>query len=209
MINQNSTRLFYVMTDETWTSHEVSREEVLAVAKKLLREDPAFAKQVEDGVFVLTVARKPLTREQFLACAEVIARKHYPSADLTVSPAQDTPLTLAQQARVNLILVSLALRDDGQPAGTGTAAFVAAQCGVTANEFKLLHGVASACRARASRPFGHQVPPAEPFSQRTHSVEIDESAEAHLARGNQAFALRQLAHAYDSYVAALDAAERA
>jgi hypothetical protein len=130
----------------------------------------------------------------------------------TSTPASvtgDTPLTLAQQARVNLILLSLTLRAAGHPSGTGTAAFVAAQCGVTARAFNALHFVAGMHFKQHLPPFGDRVPPVKPFSQRTHSVEIDESAEAHLARGNQALELRQYTRAYDSYVAALDIAERA
>jgi chorismate-pyruvate lyase len=106
-------------------------------------------------------------------------------------------------------MLSLAAQDDRLHRLLQTQPFTKAQEGITAKEFKKLFDVADARLARASRPLGQRVPPAKPFSHRTHSVEIDESAEAHLARGNQAFELRQYERAYDSYLAALDAAERA
>jgi hypothetical protein len=118
-------------------------------------------------------------------------------------------LTLAQQARVNLLMLSLMARDDRLLRWVQTQALIKAHEGVTAKEFKTLHDVATTRRAHTHRPLELLVPPATPFSPRAHTVESDESAAAHLARGNQGFELRLYERAYDSYVAALDAAERA
>lgn len=124
-------------------------------------------------------------------------------------PTQDVTLTLAQQARVNLIMLSLAARDTASLKALSAKAFVTAMGGVTMKEFAALHDVATERRAKALLPLGARVPPAKPFSHHTHSVEIDESAEAHLARGNQAWQMQDYDRAHRSYLAALKATERA
>ena len=125
------------------------------------------------------------------------------------SPVQTNDLTLARQACVNLIMLSLTARDAGHLTSVGTRAFFTVIDAVKREEFMTLHDEACARFWHALPPYGGCVPPTKPFSHHTHSVEIDESAEAHLARGNQALEMRQFKRAYDSYLAALEAADRA
>ncbi len=131
------------------------------------------------------------------------------NATVSAVPTRYVTLSLAQQARVNLLMLSLAIWDSECNSSVETEAFVAAMRGVPMQEFDALHNEACAHHKRGLPLFGARVPPAKPFSHRTNSVEIDESAEAHLARGNQALQMRQYKRAYRSYLAALTAAERA
>lgn len=130
----------------------------------------------------------------------------------TTDPAvstQEQTLTLAQQARVNLLMLSLAARGAASLKALGAKAFVTVTEGVTRAEFEALYDVAKARRAHALLPLGARIPRVKPFSHRTNSVEIDESVEAHLALGNQAWQMQDYERAHRYYLAALDAAERA
>ncbi len=135
-------------------------------------------------------------------------------SDTTVPtvPTQEVALTLAQQARVNLLLLSIAFRSarlTARLSGLITEkASREAGAGLVRLQLESLNRVAHARFDGDLPPFGG-FPPARPFSYRTQSVEIDESAEALLARGNMAFQLSDYEHAFEYYVAALEAAERA
>lgn len=125
------------------------------------------------------------------------------TTDPAVPTAEDT-LTLAQQIRVNLLMLSFAaqgredIMEQLRPIG-------AVMEEVTREEFDALCDVAHARYEHSRPPFGgDHIPPTKPFSRRTDTVEIDESAEALLARGNQAMRVAEYKCAYAFYVRALE-----
>lgn len=125
-------------------------------------------------------------------------------------PVDEETLTLAQQARVNLMMLAFLYTPSGHHLKTEARAYAAATEELTQAEFDTLYNIARERYRSDQPPFGAPLPPAQTFWNLAHSVEVEsnESAEAYLALGNYAREQnRELALA--SYLAALAAAEHA
>lgn len=128
----------------------------------------------------------------------------------TTTPASATQalsLTTAEQARAGLLRLMCVAPLQGRDELARNAS-VAAQQGISPEAFKAL--LTKTLKEPMSVIRTEMRQGAKLFSHRTHTVEIDESVEALLHRGNVALLRRDLQCAYNSYVAALNkAAERA